>query len=43
MQCIATIATVYRENQKLQWTLGQLVGMSGLAYILAFLVNQILK
>lgn len=43
MQCIATIATVYRETRSWQWTLGQLVGMSGLAYILAFLVNQILK
>lgn len=43
MQCIATIATVYRETRSWKWTLGQLVGMSGLAYILAFLVNQILK
>ncbi|EKB58922.1 ferrous iron transport protein B [Bergeyella zoohelcum] len=43
MQCIATIATVYRETKNLKWTLGQLVGMSGLAYLLAFLVYQILR
>lgn len=43
MQCIATIATVYRETKSLKWTLGQLVGMSGLAYFLAFLVYQILR
>lgn len=43
MQCIATIATVYRETKSLKWTLGQLVGMSGLAYLLAFLVYQILR
>lgn len=43
MQCIATMATVYRETKSLKWTLGQLVGMSGLAYLLAFLVYQILR
>ena len=43
MQCIATIATVHRETKSLKWTLGQLIGMSGLAYLLAFFAYQILR
>ncbi|MEC5395681.1 ferrous iron transport protein B [Bergeyella sp. RCAD1439] len=43
MQCIATIAVVYRETKSRKWTLIQLVGMSTLAYLAAFLVYQFLK
>lgn len=43
MQCISTIAVVYRETRSWKWTLIQLVGMSGLAYIAAFVVYQLFK
>ena len=43
MQCISTIAIVYKETRSLKWTLVQLFGMSGLAYIVSFLIYQILK
>lgn len=43
MQCISTIAVVYRETQSLKWTVFQLLGMSGLAYIVSFLVYQVLR
>lgn len=43
MQCISTIAIVYRETKSLRWTIVQLLGMSGLAYVISFLVYQILK
>ena len=43
MQCISTVAVVYRETKSLKWTLGQLIGMSGLAYIASLLVYQIFK
>lgn len=43
MQCISTIAVVYRETQSLKWTIFQLLGMSGLAYIVSFLVYQVLR
>lgn len=43
MQCIATIAIVYKETQSKKWTFLQLVGMSGLAYIASFIAYQLLK
>jgi ferrous iron transport protein B len=43
MQCISTIAVVYRETKSLKWTLIQLVSMSGLAYIVSLIVYQIFK
>lgn len=43
MQCIATIAIVYKETKSRKWTFIQLVGMSGLAYIVSFLAYQLLK
>lgn len=43
MQCISTIAIVYRETQSWKWTLVQLLGMSSLAYLVSFLVYQSLK
>ena len=43
MQCISTIAVVYKETKSLKWTLIQLIGMTGLAYIVSFLVYQFFK
>ncbi len=43
MQCISTIAVVYRETKSWRWTLIQTVAMTGLAYIVAFIAYQILK
>lgn len=43
MQCISTIAIVYRETRSLKWTMGQLIGMSGFAYLVAYLAYQFLK
>jgi len=43
MQCISTIAVVYRETASKKWTFIQLIGMSGLAYFSSLLVFQILK
>ena len=43
MQCISTIAVVYRETKSLKWTLMQTVSMTVLAYFSALIVYQILK
>lgn len=43
MQCMSTIAVVYRETKGWKWPLIQLVYMSALAYISAFAVFQILS
>lgn len=43
MQCISTLATVYKETKSWKWTVIQLIGMSGLAYLSSFIVYQILK
>ncbi|MBS1572892.1 MAG: ferrous iron transport protein B [Bacteroidetes bacterium] len=43
MQCISTIAVVYRETKSLKWTLAQLFAMSGLAYIVSFVVYQLFR
>ncbi|WP_374445751.1 ferrous iron transport protein B [Epilithonimonas sp.] len=43
MQCISTIAVVYRETRSLKWTLLQTVSMTLLAYFSALIVYQILK
>lgn len=43
MQCISTIAIVYRETKSLKWTMGQLIGMTGFAYLVAYLAYQFLK
>lgn len=43
MQCISTIAIVYKETKSLKWTMVQLLGMTGIAYIAAFLVYQMFK
>jgi ferrous iron transport protein B len=43
MQCISTIAVVYRETQSLKWTLLQTFAMTLLAYFSALIAYQILK
>lgn len=43
MQCISTIAIVYKETKSMKWTLVQLFGMTGISYLVSFLVYQILK
>ncbi|WP_312084771.1 ferrous iron transport protein B [Epilithonimonas hominis] len=43
MQCISTIAVVYRETKSLKWTMLQTISMTLLAYFSAFIFYQILK
>ena len=43
MQCISTIAVVYRETKSWKWTAIQLVFMSGLAYFVSMIAYQFLK
>lgn len=41
MQCVSTMAVVYKETGSLKWTLIQLTGMTALAYLSAFGVYQL--
>jgi ferrous iron transport protein B len=43
MQCASTLAVTKRETNSWKWPLGQLIFMSGFAYLVAFLAYQILK
>ena len=43
MQCASTIAVTKKETNSWKWPLGQLIFMSGLAYIVALIAFQILK
>jgi ferrous iron transport protein B len=43
MQCMSTLATVYRETKNIRYPLAQLFYMSGLAYLCAFIAYQLLK
>ena len=43
MMCMSTIAVVYRETKSWKWPIIQLVYMSVLAYVSAFLVYTVLK
>ncbi|MSP85635.1 MAG: ferrous iron transport protein B [Flavobacteriaceae bacterium] len=43
MQCASTLAITKKETNTWKWPLGQLVFMSGLAYIVALITFQILK
>ena len=43
MQCMATLAIVKRETKTWKWPLIQLFGMTGLAYVSALIVYQILS
>ena len=43
MQCAGTLAITKKETNSWKWPLGQLIFMSGLAYIVALIAYQILK
>lgn len=43
MQCMSTLAIVYRETKTWKWPLIQLVVMSGFAYLMAFLAYNLLQ
>ena len=43
MQCASTLAVVYRETKSWKWTMIQLFGMSGFAYLASFITYQLLK
>ena len=43
MQCMSTLAVVYRETKSWKWPVLQLFYMSGAAYIFAFIAYQLLK
>ncbi|WP_018479970.1 ferrous iron transport protein B [Pontibacter roseus] len=43
MQCMSTLAVVRRETKSWTWPLAQLVYMSGLAYVAAFITFQLMK
>jgi ferrous iron transport protein B len=43
MQCASTIAVTKKETNSWKWPLGQLIFMSGLAYLVALITYQLLK
>jgi ferrous iron transport protein B len=43
MQCMSTLAVVKRETRSWKWPIIQLVYMTGLAYLMSFLVYQLFK
>ncbi|MGL1887555.1 MAG: ferrous iron transport protein B [Reichenbachiella sp.] len=43
MQCMGTLAVVYRETKSIKWPILQLVYMSSVAYICALIAYQLLK
>jgi ferrous iron transport protein B len=43
MQCMSTLAVVRRETRSWKWPAIQLVYMTGLAYVVSFIVYQLLK
>lgn len=43
MQCMSTLAVVYRETKSWKWPIMQLVYMSAVAYLFAFIAFQVLK
>ncbi|HUH33367.1 MAG TPA: ferrous iron transport protein B [Daejeonella sp.] len=43
MQCISTIAVVYRETKHWKWPAIQFAYMTGMAYVASFIVYQVLK
>ncbi|WP_161890087.1 ferrous iron transport protein B [Pontibacter russatus] len=43
MQCVSTLAIVRRETKSWTWPLAQLLYMSGLAYVMAFITYQALS
>ncbi len=43
MQCMSTVAVVFRETRKLRYPLLQILYMSGLAYVASLIAFQVLK
>jgi len=43
MQCMSTLAVVYRETRSWKWPVIQLLYMTGLAYLMSLIVYQLLK
>lgn len=43
MQCMSTVAVVYRETKGWKWPIAQLVYMSGLAYLVSLITYQLLS
>jgi ferrous iron transport protein B len=43
MQCMSTLAVVYRETRRMKWPIVQFVYMSGLAYFASLIAYQLLK
>ncbi|KPE50509.1 ferrous iron transport protein B [Chryseobacterium indologenes] len=43
MQCVSTLAAVYRETKSWKWTGFQVAMMTGLAYFVSMIIYQILK
>jgi ferrous iron transport protein B len=43
LQCASTIAITRKETNSWKWPLGQLIFMSGFAYVVALIAYQILK
>jgi len=43
MQCMSTVAVVYRETKSWKWPVIQLVYMTGLAYVASLIAYQLLK
>ncbi len=43
MQCVSTLAVVYKETKQLKWPVLQFVYMTGLAYVASFVAYQLLR
>jgi ferrous iron transport protein B len=43
MQCMSTVATVFRETRRLKYPVFQVVYMSGMAYLASLIAYQLLK
>lgn len=43
MQCVSTLATVYRETKSWKWPVIQFVYMTGTAYVVSFFVYQLFR
>ena len=43
MQCMSTVAVVYRETKSWKWPIIQLVYMTVMAYLAALIAYQLLK
>ena len=43
MQCMSTVATVYRETKRIRYPLIQIFYMSGMAYLASLIAYQIFK